>query len=77
MAVVESEARRALCAEIESPTAKLVYLSLAEQGRASVTELQERLGEPRITLFGVLDSLVDCGVVEVDRGSGDCVYAAA
>ncbi|AGN02067.1 hypothetical protein L593_10610 [Salinarchaeum sp. Harcht-Bsk1] len=77
MAVVESEARRAMCSEIESPTAKLVYLSLAEQGRASVQELQDRLGEPRITLYGVLDSLVDCGVVEVDRGSGGSVYAPA
>jgi DNA-binding transcriptional ArsR family regulator len=75
MAAVESEARRALRSEIESPTAKLVYLSLAAQGRASVEELQERLGEPRITLLGVLDSLVERGVVEVDRESSDSVYA--
>jgi len=77
MAVVESEARRAMRTEIESPTAKLVYLSLAEQGRATVAELQERLGEPRITLYGVLDSLVDCGVVEVDRDGGGSIYAPA
>jgi|AntRauTorcE11898_2_1112593.scaffolds.fasta_scaffold42139_1 sugar-specific transcriptional regulator TrmB len=75
MAVVQSEARHALCSEIESPTAKLVYLSLAEQGRATVAELQDRLGEPRLTLYGVLDSLVENGVVEVDREGSGSVYA--
>ncbi|GAB3686102.1 hypothetical protein GCM10028857_17630 [Salinarchaeum chitinilyticum] len=77
MAVVESEARSALRSEIESPTAKLVYLSLAEQGRASVAELQDRLGEPRLTLYGVLDSLVETGVVEVDRDGSGSVYSPA
>lgn len=65
MAVVDTEARRALRSEIESPTAKLVYLSLVEQGQATVAELQARLGEPRITLYGVLDSLQTKGVVSV------------
>lgn len=77
MAVVETEVRRALRTDIESPTAKLVYLSLAEQGRASVGELQERLGEPRITLYGVLESLVEREVVAVDRGGGRAVYQVA
>jgi len=77
MAVVESEVRHALRSDIESPTAKLVYLSLAEQGRASVAELQERLGEPRITLYGVLESLVDSEVVNVDRSGGRAVYRVA
>lgn len=75
MAVVETETRRALRSEIESPTAKLVYLSLAEHGRASVAELQDRLGEPRLTLYGVLDSLVETGIVEVDRESSGSIYA--
>ncbi|WP_248518220.1 helix-turn-helix domain-containing protein [Salinarchaeum laminariae] len=77
MAVVESESQGALRSEIESPTAKLVYLSLAEQGRASVAELQDRLGEPRITLYGVLDSLVETGVVEVDRDGSGSIYTPA
>jgi DNA-binding IclR family transcriptional regulator len=77
MAAVDSAATRALRSEIESPTAKLVYLSLAAQGRASVAELQDRLGEPRITLLGVLDTLVERGVVEVDRAASNSVYAPA
>ena len=77
MAVVESEAHAAMRTKIESPTAKLVYLSLAEQGRATVAELQERLGEPRITLYGVLDSLVETGVVEIDRDGAGSIYAPA
>jgi|GEM_PF-2951004 len=71
MAVVETEVRRTLQTDIESPTAKLVFLSLVEQGRATVEELQARLGEPRLTLYGVLGSLEKKGIVTVaEDGTG-------
>lgn len=75
MAVVDTEVRRALHSEIQSPTAKLVYLSLAYSGRASVGELHDRIGEPRIRVYGVLDALVDRGLVHEERSDGGPVYA--
>lgn len=49
--------------DLTSPRAKLVYLSLAAEGPATVDELHDRLDEPRISLLGVLDTLDDRGLV--------------
>lgn len=55
--------------EIQSPSAKLVYLYLAAAGDATVTELQRRLGLSKLTLFSVLDALAAEDLVrETDSG---------
>lgn len=40
-----------------------VYVALAETGRAVATTLCKRTGIPRATLYGILDSLIERGVV--------------
>jgi DNA-binding transcriptional ArsR family regulator len=50
--------------ELESPRAKLVYLALAVTGGASVAELNESLGVPKLTLLSVLDALTGRELVE-------------
>lgn len=52
--------------ELESPTAKLVYLCLATAGRATVDELSTRLRMQKLALFSVLGTLEGRGVVECD-----------
>ncbi|WP_152041762.1 helix-turn-helix domain-containing protein [Salinigranum salinum] len=54
--------------EIQSPRAKLVYLSLAAGGPANVDELQSRLSTTKLTLYGVLGTLSERGLVERKRG---------
>lgn len=51
---------------IESPNAKLVYLSLAITGRATAADLSERLGMQKLTLFSVLGTLEGRDLVESD-----------
>jgi predicted transcriptional regulator len=53
-------------AGIESPRAKLVYLSLATAGRATVDELAEHLDMQKLVLFSVVGTLEGRGLVESD-----------
>lgn len=50
--------------ELDSPRAKLVYLALAITDRATLSELQEALDVPKLTLLSVLDALTGRGLVE-------------
>lgn len=52
--------------EIESPSAKLVYLYLAMAGRATAQELAERLGMQKLALFSVLGTLEGRDLVTSD-----------
>ena len=56
-------------AELESPCAKLVYLYLATHDGATVGELHEGLALQKLTLFSVLRSLREQGLIgeETDR----------
>lgn len=53
---------------VESANAKLVYLYLATHGGGTLTELQEALGLTKLTLYSVLGTLRDGGVVARDAG---------
>lgn len=44
-------------ATLDSPRAKLVYLSLATGGAATVDELRQRLAMPKLALFSILQTL--------------------
>lgn len=50
--------------EIESPRAKLVYLYLTTASGGTVGELQRALGLKKITLYSILRTLRDRGLVE-------------
>ena len=54
---------------LESGTAKLVCLYLDVVQSASVEECHRALGIDRLTLYPVLQSLVDLGVVERRNGA--------
>lgn len=49
--------------DLPSPQTKLVYLSLLQAENATATDLQERLGLSKLTLFAVLESLVASNLV--------------
>lgn len=53
-----------LPAELESASAKLVYLALVTTDSGTVEELQECLDLPGLTLYSVLSTLEDRGLVE-------------
>jgi len=57
----------ALPTELESPRAKLVYLSLRSSA-ASVDELQTTLGVPKLTLYSVLRTLRERNLVKKQDG---------
>ncbi|WP_226482855.1 helix-turn-helix domain-containing protein [Natrinema amylolyticum] len=48
--------------DLTSPQTKLVYLSLLTED-ATATDLRERLGLSKLTLFAVLESLVEKDLV--------------
>lgn len=50
--------------ELQSPRAKLVYLAISVTGGATLAELQEALGVPKLTLLSVLDALTGRELVE-------------
>lgn len=50
--------------DIDSPRAKLVYLSLQVSEGGSVADLQRTLDVPKLTLLSVLDTLAGRGLVE-------------
>lgn len=54
-----------------SPRAKLVYLYLATNGSATITELQRALDMTKLALYGVVKSLRSKGIV--DRTAGEYV----
>lgn len=51
-----------------SPTGKLVYLYLAERGRATATELKHGLDIPQLRLYPVLASLERDDRIELADG---------
>lgn len=53
--------------ELTSASAKLVYLYLDSQGAATVPELHAALGVERLTLYSVLRTLHDRGVLARDE----------
>lgn len=58
---------------IQSPRAKLVYLSLATTGPSTVDELAGALDMPKLALFSVLGTLSDRDLVATD---GDTYHVA-
>ncbi|MFB6170278.1 MAG: helix-turn-helix domain-containing protein [Haloarculaceae archaeon] len=50
--------------DLESPRAKLVYLYLATNGTATLTDLQRGLGLKQLTLYSILGTLADRGLVD-------------
>lgn len=58
---------RALPSELESPRAKLVYLSLQTAG-ASIDDLQSDLGLQKIALYSILRTLRERELVEKRGG---------
>jgi len=52
--------------DIESPTAKLVYLALDAGGTATVDELRETLDLQKLVLFETLGTLESKGLVDAD-----------
>jgi predicted transcriptional regulator len=56
----------AVPAELESPRAKLVYLFLSVRGESSVTELQTGLEMKKISLYSILGTLCERGLVHRD-----------
>jgi DNA-binding MarR family transcriptional regulator len=56
--------RTQLPPELRSPRAKLVYLYLSTHGDATIGQLQEGLDMKKITLYSILGTLRDRGVVE-------------
>jgi DNA-binding IclR family transcriptional regulator len=53
---------------VESANAKLVYLYLATHDDATLSELQEGLGLTKLTLYSVLGTLREGGVVAREAG---------
>ncbi|WP_408958934.1 helix-turn-helix domain-containing protein [Natrinema sp. 74] len=53
------ERRVAVPTDLASPQAKLVYLSLLVSEGATATDLRQSLGLSKLTLFAVLESLID------------------
>ncbi|MFB6082067.1 MAG: helix-turn-helix domain-containing protein [Halanaeroarchaeum sp.] len=53
-----------LPAEVESPRGKLVYLYLTQVGEATLAELQDGLDLGALTLYSVLKTLRERGLVE-------------
>ena len=67
--IQETKPTETLPAEIESPSAKLVYFYLTTHGEATIGELQECLGMKKISLYSILGTLRKRGLVdqETDR----------
>lgn len=58
-----SRTRTRVPTELQSPQAKLVYLYLSTHGGATITELQENLGMKKLSLYGILKTLREEGIV--------------
>jgi DNA-binding MarR family transcriptional regulator len=55
-------------ASINSPCAKLVYLYLSTHGATTVSELQDCLEMKKLTLYSVIRTLRDKGLVSETEG---------
>lgn len=55
-------------ADVKSPRGKLVYLYLDTAGEATLDELEDGLDLPRLTLYGVLKTLRERGLVDEKDG---------
>ena len=55
--------------ELESPRAKLVYLFLSTHGEATVSELQSGLDMKKISLYSILSTLCERGLIDQDAES--------
>jgi len=53
-------------ADLESPSAKLVYLFLSTHGEATVGELQSGLNMKKISLYSILSTLCERGLIDQD-----------
>ena len=51
-----------------------VYIALAEAGKITATELSKRTNVPRATLYAILDSLIDRGVVSREQARGSALF---
>lgn len=60
--------------ELDSPRAKLVYLSLATTGGATLDELQASLDLPKITLYTIIRTLRERDLVNQE---GEALTLAA
>ncbi|WP_226483261.1 MarR family transcriptional regulator [Natrinema amylolyticum] len=49
---------------LTSPQAKLIYLALQAQEEATVTDLQQMLRMPKLTLLPILTSLVENELIQ-------------
>ncbi|MFC6719438.1 MarR family transcriptional regulator [Natrialbaceae archaeon GCM10025810] len=58
-----SEHQSPLPDDLASPQAKLVYLAIDSVGEATVADLEQLLGLPKLTLLSVLASLSAKGLV--------------
>lgn len=58
--------------ELETSTAKLVYMTLDADGPHTVEELSERLGMQKLVLFETLRTLESKGLVDAN---GECCSA--
>jgi len=62
----------ALPTQLDSPRAKLIYLYL-ESTPASLDDIQSDLGVPKLTLYSVLRTLREQGLVEKQDGQFEAV----
>lgn len=51
-----------------------VYIALAEAGKVTATELSRRTNVPRATLYAILDSLSERGVVSREQTRGSALF---
>ncbi len=51
-----------------------VYIALAEAGKVTCTELSKRTNVPRATLYAILDSLIERGVVSREQTRGSALF---
>ena len=73
---LDTESRRGVMHDIDSSTAKLVFQSLALEGAATVTQLQQRLALPKLTILSVLKTLSRDDLVDTESTSEQTRYYA-
>lgn len=59
------------------PKEQQVFLSLVEHGKQSATELSRRVKIPRATLYSLLDSLLQRGVISREQKRGSRLFLAS
>jgi hypothetical protein len=52
--------------DLESPRAKLVYLFLSTHGEATLSELESCLDMKKISLYSILSTLCERGLIDQD-----------